>query len=58
MPPSTAISEPGEPQASPKNYAPHLDDPDPPQRIMTEQELQAFGRRARMLMIAKGYLKA
>jgi hypothetical protein len=55
MPPSTATSEQGEPQGSPKNYAPHLDDPDPPLRIMTPEESRAAARRAKMLMIAKGY---
>ena len=51
-------SEPSAPQASPNQYAPHLYDPDPPQRIMTPEESRAFALRVRMLMIAKGLLKA
>jgi hypothetical protein len=36
-----------------RHYYPHLDDPDPPQRPLSEQELQSFGQKAAAFMAAK-----
>lgn len=52
MPPST-----GNLQAEPRNYAPHLDDPDPPQEPMTPDELKSMGQKVKALMQRKGHLK-
>jgi hypothetical protein len=42
---------------SPRHYAPHLYDPDPPQEPMTPEQSKRFAQNVKALMIAKGYLK-
>jgi hypothetical protein len=42
---------------SPRGYAPHLDDPDPPQELRTPEEHRVFAQRVRAMMLAKGQLK-
>jgi hypothetical protein len=39
---------------SPRNYAPHISDPDPPQKPMTPEELKEMSRKAGELMRAHG----
>ena len=52
-------SQPDVPQGSlsPRNYAPHLSDPDPPQAPMTPLQSKLAAQKVRELMLAKGYLK-
>jgi hypothetical protein len=40
-----------------RNYAPHLSDPDPPQKPMTREEADAAAERAHDLMVRKGIIK-
>jgi len=52
---------PDEPQQStqpggPRNYVPHLTDPDPPQEPISPLQSKLAARRARALMISKGLL--
>jgi hypothetical protein len=42
--------EPGD--LSPRNYAPHLSDPDPPQKPMTHEQIQTFVKNVGKLMRA------
>jgi hypothetical protein len=44
--------EPG--SLSPRNWAPHLSDPDPPQEPMTKEEIKTFVKKVGELMRAKG----
>jgi hypothetical protein len=47
------------PQGSlnPRNWAPHLSDPDPPQPEMTAEQSKEAARRAHDLMVRKGIIK-
>ena len=47
--------EPG--SLSPRNWAPHLSDPDPPQPEMTAEQSKEAARRAHDLMVRKGIIK-
>ena len=44
--------EPGD--LSPRNWAPHLSDPDPPQKPMTREEIKTFVKNVGKLMRAHG----
>jgi hypothetical protein len=59
MPVHSETSQPDVPQGrlSPRNYAPHLDDPDPPEKPMPPIQLELMGQRTKALMQAKGLLK-
>jgi hypothetical protein len=41
----------------PRNWAPHLSDPDPPQKPMTAEQSKEAARRAHELMVRKGIIK-
>jgi hypothetical protein len=43
--------------AGPKNWAPHLDDPDPPPTPMTPEQHKEAARKVGDLMRKKGYWK-
>ena len=50
-PRSYASSQSDAPQASPRNYAPHISDPDPPDDVvMTDEEIEAAGKKLSELM--------
>jgi hypothetical protein len=58
-PAPSATSQPDGQQGrlSPRNYAPHLTDPDPPQPVMTPLQSKLAAQKAKQLMQSKGYLK-
>ena len=55
-PRSSKSSQPDVPQGSlsPRNWAPHVSDPDPPQKPMTHKQIQTFVKNVGKLMRAHG----
>jgi hypothetical protein len=45
------------PALTPRQWAPHITDPDPPARPMTAEQMKRAAQLAKELMIRKGLLK-